>query len=223
MKPSVNWIIKKCLNQNYLFIGVKILPVYKIAVFGDGGVGKSSLLEARKTQKFDENSKITIGVDYKLIPFETRDCEEDSTFLAMDLGGQERFQFIHDSYINGIKGALILFDVSRIRTFRSVDHWLDLINKENDNIPILIIGNKLDLIDPSEKGVFIDMLESFIQNLPENNNIYGFYFTSAKTLTGINETFAICEEMILGSTDTNPRLDSMSSEKMVNQLRQLIT
>ena len=204
------------------------MVVYKIAVFGDGGVGKSSLLEARKSRCFNENSKITIGVDYKLIPFEKRDCEEEEeeedTFLAMDLGGQERFHFIHDAFINGIKGALILFDVSRIRTFASIDKWLDLIRKENENIPVLIVGNKIDLIDPSEKEVFIDNLEIFIENLPENHKIYGFYFTSAKTLAGINETFTICEEMILGSiNNTNARLDKISSENLVNQLRQLIS
>lgn len=200
------------------------MVVYKIAVFGDGGVGKSSLLEARKSQSFDENSKITIGVDYKLIPFETKDSEEnEDTFLAMDLGGQERFHFIHDAFINGIKGALILFDVSRIRTFASIDKWLDLIRQENENIPVLIIGNKIDLIDPSEKEVFIDNLEIFIENLPKKHNIYGFYFTSAKTLTGVKDTFAICEEMILGSiNNANVKLDKISSKNLVDQLRQLI-
>ncbi len=180
------------------------MPVLKIAVVGDGGVGKSSLLETRVSKNFDPSKQITIGVDFKLIPLKTDlNDGEKSTFLAMDLGGQDRFQFIHDSYIKGIKAALILFDVSRIRTFFNINKWVDLIMRENDKIPILIVANKSDLLSPEQKEDLVINMDELIKELPNHQNIYGHYFTSSKDYKGIEEVFAICEEMILQNINRN--------------------
>lgn len=177
------------------------MSVYKIAIVGDGGVGKSSLLQAKIDKTFIAQ-KITIGVDFKLLPLEK--VEKDgkrSTFLAMDLGGQERFHFIHDSYINGIKAALILFDATRRTTFLHITNWYSLIMRENDKIPVLIVGNKIDLINIEQKELLTKNLDALVKELPNNQNIYGHYFTSSKNFEGIEETFAICEEMILSESN----------------------
>ncbi|MHA1672371.1 MAG: Rab family GTPase [Promethearchaeota archaeon] len=180
------------------------MPVYKICVVGDGGVGKSSLLETKVSKNFDPSKQITIGVDFKLIPLKTdQDDGEKSNFLAMDLGGQDRFQFIHDSYIKGIKAALILFDVSRIRTFFNIKKWYDLIMQENDKTPVLIVANKSDLLSPEKREDLEYNMEELIKELPNNKNIYGHYFTSSKDYKGIEEVFAICEEMILTNINSN--------------------
>ena len=175
------------------------MSVYKIAIVGDGGVGKSSLLEAKLDKTFSPQ-RITIGVDFKLLPLEKLEKDgKQSTFLAMDLGGQERFHFIHDSYIKGIKGALILFDATRPTTFLHISNWYKLIMRENDKIPVLIIGNKIDLIDVEQQEALTKDLDTLVKLLPKNQNIYGHYFTSSKNFEGIDETFAICEEMILSA------------------------
>ncbi|MHA1520222.1 MAG: Rab family GTPase [Promethearchaeota archaeon] len=174
------------------------MPVYKIAIVGDGGVGKSSLLEAKHSQTFDTRKEITIGVDFKLIPLNNMGEEKKpSSFLAMDLGGQERFQFMHDSYIKGIKAALIMYDVTRYKSFYNIGRWYDLIQHENNNIPVLIIGNKIDLIDSEQQEESRDDLDELIKDIPNNENVFGPFFTSAKDMKGIEEIFAICEEMIL--------------------------
>lgn len=38
--------------------------LYKICLVGDGMVGKSSIISRFKNDKFSENTKITIGVDF---------------------------------------------------------------------------------------------------------------------------------------------------------------
>lgn len=174
------------------------MQTYKIAIVGDGGVGKSSLLDAKKSKNFLSNRAITVGVDFDFIPIEKSTPENgESQFLVMDLGGQKRFHFVHDMYIQGIKGAIILFDVSRFRTFQNIKKWISLIIKENSQIPILLIGNKCDLITNDEIKLFEKDLNSLIDEYTETCNLYGFIFTSAKEKVNINETFTICEEMIL--------------------------
>ncbi|WP_457556427.1 GTP-binding protein [Candidatus Harpocratesius sp.] len=124
------------------------MQTYKIAIVGDGGVGKSSLLDAKKSRNFISDKAITIGVDFDFIPIEKSKPEDGKAqFLVMDLGGQARFHFVHDLYIQGIKGAIVLFDVSRFKTFQNLKKWISLITKENSQIPILLIGNKCDLIE----------------------------------------------------------------------------
>ena len=179
------------------FKEITLMAIYKIAIVGDGGVGKSSILEAKKNKTFCEDRPITIGVDFKIIPLEQKDENgQAQQFLTMDLGGQDRFQFIHGEYIKGIKGAIILFDVSRIRTFDNIRKWHSLVRDENTEIPILIVGNKVDLVETSNVDLFKNDLDELIKDLP-GNNIYGYFFTSAKDCQGIKETFTICEEMII--------------------------
>ncbi len=188
------------------------MPTYKIAIVGDGAVGKSSLLKAKKSNTFDPEMNITIGVDFQLIPLESVEVDgKKSNFLAMDLGGQERFQFMHDSYIKGIKAAIILFDVSRIRTFFNIEKWYELILNENDKIPVLIVGNKIDLIDMEAREEIAKDLDELIEELPRNQNVFGPFFTSSKNFEGIIAVFAICEEMILEML--NKESEEMSHKK----------
>ena len=92
--------------------------IVKLAIVGDGGVGKSSLIHAKKEHNFLSEAIRTGGVDIECIPFEYHNIEgKQSQFLAIDLGGQERFHFIHDVYIKGIKAAIIIYDLSRYPTF----------------------------------------------------------------------------------------------------------
>lgn len=175
-----------------------MVKIFKIAIVGDGGVGKSSLIAAKKSKIFDENRAITIGVDFEFIPMDkTNTSTQEGQILAVDLGGQDRFHFIHDAYLRGIKGALIVFDVTRFRTFLNIEHWISLIQNEDPNIPILIVGNKVDLISVEQKKQFKEDLNELIEKKGSTNNLFGFIFTSAKEEMNIQETFTICEEMVI--------------------------
>lgn len=176
--------------------------IYKIAIVGDGGVGKSSLLEAKKTQTFDSERGLTIGVDFDFIPLEKmNNTEKNKQFLAMDLGGQERFHFIHEAYLKGIKGAIIMFDISRYKTFVHLKHWIELIHNENNEIPLIVVGNKIDLSPDGEKEKFITEIEKLMEDPCTKGCVFGYTFTSAKTTENVSETFHMCEEMIMNSIE----------------------
>ena len=44
-------------------------PFFKLIIVGDGGVGKTSLLERVCNDYFNENFHITIGIDFKVKTF----------------------------------------------------------------------------------------------------------------------------------------------------------
>ena len=54
-------------------------------------------------------------------------------------------------YYKGAKGAIFVYDISSKNSFENIDKWLIEMKKTADeNIKIILIGNKCDLIDKRE-------------------------------------------------------------------------
>ena len=159
----------------------------KIVIAGQAGTGKSTLISSKKTGSFNLSSKMTIGVDFVIL--EVSHNNKTFQFLVYDLGGQKRFQFLHDSYIKGAKASIILYDLTRINTFNSIPRCIALLMDENPHIPILICGSKKDLVQYEDIKKFEDKWHEFASRIPANCNIIGHIFTSSKTMEGIDSIF----------------------------------
>ena len=118
--------------------------VIKLLVAGAGGVGKTTLLHKVTTGEFLINTQITIGVQFHLLNVQFG----DSLFVLQlwDFGGQERFRFMLDAYVAGAKGAMLLYDTTRIKTREEKDiaDWIGIIRKHDPNLPVLLIVTKID-------------------------------------------------------------------------------
>ncbi|XP_069481985.1 ras and EF-hand domain-containing protein [Ambystoma mexicanum] len=117
---------------------------YKIVLAGDAAVGKSSFLMRLCKNEFRGNTSATLGVDFHM---KTLVVDGDPTVLQLwDTAGQERFRSIAKSYFRRADGVLLLYDVSCEKSFLNVREWVDMISEvTNDNIPIMMVGNKADL------------------------------------------------------------------------------
>ncbi|GMH12250.1 hypothetical protein Nepgr_014091 [Nepenthes gracilis] len=118
--------------------------LFKIVLIGDSGVGKSNILSRFTRNEFCLESKSTIGVE-----FATRTLQvEGKTVKAQiwDTAGQERYRAITSAYYRGAVGALLVYDITKSRTFDNVQRWLrELRDHADSNIVILMAGNKSDL------------------------------------------------------------------------------
>ena len=123
--------------------------LYKIILLGDSGSGKTSIMN----RYLDENvyagasTEPTIGVDFRLKTGIERDGKKIKLHI-WDTAGQECFRSIIEGYYKGIAAAVIVFDLTRYSSFRSVQYWLDQLGQNsatNVRVPILLIGNKSDL------------------------------------------------------------------------------
>ena len=176
----------------------------KILLVGEAAVGKTSLVQKFVKNQFAADYKLTVGVDIL-----TKDVEfksgEIATLSIWDIGGQQRFDFIRETFYKGATGALIVFDLTREATYTETRRWLSDIRQSAGNIPFALIGNKEDLLE--DIGVVIDRDEarSFAEN---EGSIY--IETSAKT--GVNVEHAFREltrrgvefrERIIGVLDSN--------------------
>ncbi len=178
----------------------------KIAIAGQAGTGKSTLISTKKTGSFNMGSKMTIGVDFVIL--EVNHNNKTFQFLVYDLGGQKRFQFLHDSYIKGAKASIILYDLTRINTFDSIPKWISLLTHENPQIPILICGSKKDLVQYEDIKKFEYKWFEFISKIPEKCNIIGHIFTSSKTMEGLDSIFYTLADYL------NLSLGSLISKKI---------
>ncbi|MBD3211237.1 MAG: GTP-binding protein [Candidatus Lokiarchaeota archaeon] len=128
--------------------------VFKILLLGDKSVGKTTLTYKYVTGAFKRNIKQTIGVDIfsKFLNFHDTEIK----FQLWDFGGHERFRQILPKYTVGANAVLLLYDITNISSFEHLPSWLDFIAENTQDIPIILIGAKKDLVErrevPFEKG-----------------------------------------------------------------------
>ena len=155
--------------------------IFKIILIGDSGVGKTNILSRYVNNTFSETTKSTVGVELGCKIEEINNTK--IKIQIWDTAGQERYKSITKTYYKGSKGALIIYDISRKESFTNVDKWIgDLKEYGDENVCILLIGNKSDLDNIRE--VSIDE----VTKKAEQYNI-GFCETSAKNAKNIDYAF----------------------------------
>lgn len=158
--------------------------IFKVLTAGDGGVGKTSLLERFVNNSFSEEMKITIGVQFFMKEVDMGDGKE-YRLQMWDFGGEEQFKHVLPSYVKGAVGALLMFDLTRVGTLKNIDEWVDLLRNENPKLPIIFVGTKLDL----EEYVCID--DSYALDYKDKFDFIDYIKVSSKTGQDVNETFQI--------------------------------
>ena len=157
----------------------------KVVLLGDGGVGKSSLIQRFVSNKFDPSMFHTIGVE-----FLNKDMEVDGdryTLQIWDTAGQERFKSLRTPFYRGSDCCLLTYAVDDVQSFQNLAMWkkeflyyADV--KEPENFPFVVLGNKIDVSDrkvtPEEASHWCS----------ENGNM-PYYETSAKEATNVEQAF----------------------------------
>jgi small GTP-binding protein len=170
--------------------------VFKICLLGDAGVGKTSLVYRFIENRFSRDFKSTLGVNLlkKKIKAKTVDgTDVDVTGQIWDLGGQSAYKKLRKLYLEGSQGALLVFDITSKKSFLNLDEWVkDLFEGRGNDIPIVLIGNKLDLADKQE--VFLQDAAAYAKKLGLKLDVL---LTSAATGEGVELAFHKLIELIL--------------------------
>ncbi len=166
-----------------------IETVFKIMVAGEGGVGKTTLLLKYVKGTFVNNTQMTIGVQFHLKMIRLNGM--NIALQLWDLGGQDRFRFILPKYTLGARGALLLYDLTRIRSLDTLGEWANLCRTYNKTMPILLCGAKADL--DFERSVPLDYATNFMQPL----NLFDHLELSAKTGQNVEKAFELITKRII--------------------------
>jgi len=157
--------------------------VFKILIAGDGGVGKTTLLRRYVDGVFDESTIETIGVDFFLKELRSNNVDARCTLQLWDLGGQERFRHLLESFVMGARAALLLFDLTRMPVIDNILSWLNIVRMHDFNLPVLLVGTKLDL----EDAIAVD--DDSAINIKRTFNMFDYIKTSSKTGYNVGKTF----------------------------------
>lgn len=158
--------------------------LFRIIIIGDSAVGKSCLLYKFTENKFTENHEATIGVELGNKIFFLHD--EQIKFQIWDTSGQENYRSVTRSFYRRADCALLVFDLNCYESFENCIHWLEEIrgNTKND-IPVYLIGNKLDLFGDTDGTSLRNEAELFAMKYL----LAGYFETSAKKGINIDEMF----------------------------------
>ena len=123
--------------------------IFKIILIGDTATGKTNILSKYLNNKFETDSKATIGVE---LSFKTFNINNDKvTAQIWDTAGQERYKSMTKAYFKGALGALVVYDITKKSTFENTEKWiLDLKSCADEKVSIILVGNKCDLENSRE-------------------------------------------------------------------------
>ena len=160
----------------------------KLVMIGDSGVGKTNILSRYINNEFSSITKATVGVEF----FSTI-IKKNNKLIKLqiwDTAGQERYKSITSAYYKGAKGAFVVYDITKMKTFKNLDKWItELKANGNEDIYIILIGNKLDL----EKNR--EVMTNDVKRKAEELKV-GYFETSALDGSNIEHAFdVIVEEM----------------------------
>jgi len=116
---------------------------FKLIIAGDGGVGKTTLVNRYVSGTFREDSRITLGVQFMVKRLVVNDNPVD--LQIWDFGGEDRFRFILSSYCMGAHGALFMYDITNPASLYHMDNWMLLLRSQNGKFPVMASGTKADL------------------------------------------------------------------------------
>lgn len=118
--------------------------IFKLCVFGDYNTGKTSFLNLLQNYNYVNTYEPTIGVEFSSKLFKLNDTETVKVAF-WDCAGQERFHSVTENFFHNITGGMLFFDVSCRESYNNVLEWIIKFRKKNDdNIPIILVGNKID-------------------------------------------------------------------------------
>ncbi|MFW9932770.1 MAG: Rab family GTPase, partial [Candidatus Thorarchaeota archaeon] len=105
-------------------------------------------------------------------------------------------QILRPMYYRGSSGGILVFDVTRRRTFIVLEEWLDELERAiGKKIPLVLVANKTDLpdrvVEPAEGRAFADK-----HDMP-------YLESSAKTGEGIVDIFEELAQILVEKRSTS--------------------
>ncbi|TFG00615.1 MAG: GTP-binding protein [Promethearchaeota archaeon] len=161
--------------------------LFKIIIFGDGGVGKTTLVRRYLEGYFEETTKMTVGMDFFVKHVEVEG--KQVTLQIWDFGGEERFRFLLPSYVSGASGGIFMYDITRLMSLNHIDDWLEIFSSEyskkysEETLPVIMVGGKKDLAYKRS------VKKEEAKQVKEEQNCYKHMECSSKTGENVEDVF----------------------------------
>jgi small GTP-binding protein len=143
--------------------------MFKLPLLGEPAVGKTTLVRAFMGGRISDRYSPTLGVEIgrKTVIFDFEDQPVEVRYQLWDLGGQVAFKTIRSSYYKGSSGLVLVYDIGRHSTFMACEKWLAEAWNELGHLPMVLVGNKLDLRQEGKAEVTTEEGKEYAQSIEE--------------------------------------------------------
>jgi len=176
----------------------------KVILCGEPGVGKTSLLVRYVDDKFNEGYHQTIGANFLIkeidltnildkLDFKNPELKKDVKekgfkLYFWDIGGQQDKLFSNEYYFVQAVGAMVVFNLNDLSSFKNLDFWISKLEEISGDIPYIIVGNKTDL----KRNINKQIVDKKVTSLGVK-----YFETSAKLNENVDKAFETLSVQIL--------------------------
>ncbi len=162
------------------------MSTYKVLLVGSGGSGKSTYVKKFRTGEFEKKYIPTVGVEVHPRVFHTN--QGAICVNVWDCAGQEKFGGLRHGYYCQADAAIIMFDLTSRMSFRDVLMYFNDIRKICGDIPIVVAGNKVDILDRKVKERDITPILQKMGDISDKSKLH-YCDVSAKTNYNFEKPF----------------------------------
>ena len=103
---------------------------------------------------------------------------------------------INKNLFQRVQGIILMYDLTKRETFDRLNIWLNIIKTMTNDIPIILVANKLDEENNAEKGRIVDYDEG---EAFAKKNEFPFLEASAFNGTNVENAFNTISEIVIQS------------------------
>lgn len=169
---------------------------YKVAIVGEAGIGKSSIIDRIVRKCFDDSPRSTIGAAYASYKY------NNNIYQIWDTAGQERYKALIPMYLKDSKVIIMVYDISNLHSIKCIqDYWYNFVlDNVDETCYKILIGNKLDLYNLNVADS--EEVKSVASSFSESNNLFHI-LVSAKEGTNIDDIFRNIDQQLQTNKDNS--------------------
>ena len=164
---------------------------YKIVVVGDPAVGKTSLVRKYTKGEFHEEYIATLGAQFSR--FEEIIDDDKIDLIIWDIAGQEAWEVMRKKFYLGSSAGIVVFSLAPNErdTIPAIQKWVEEIKSNCGDIPVILFGNKIDLVNANElaNNDSLEASDANIEQLVKKHEFSAYYKTSALTGERVTDAF----------------------------------